>query len=307
MKLVSVLRRAYERTLLKEIRKGDIPRHVAIIMDGNRRYAYRTGRPVSEGHRIGSKTTENILHWCCELGIKTVSIYAFSTENLSRKDEEKHHLFSLIEEKLKQLLTDPLTYENELRVSVVGDVNLLPPSLVSVARKVEQATSHYDRVYLNIALAYGGRNDILSAVKSLASDVKNKKLSPDDLTEDEISSRLYANNGLIIPDVDLVIRTGGEYRMSNFLPWQANGNESAAYFCSPYWPEFGKVDFMRAIRTYQQRKLEREKSSLLRLIALAREWGIIELEDIIANHRKLLGKFVTSHISSDASESHVQP
>lgn len=279
--------RAYERMLTREVSSGLIPNHIAIIMDGNRRYARMMRKPSHEGHRKGARTTENILDWCWELGIENVSIYAFSTENFRRDKEEQSCLFELMEEEFHKLLNDKRTHERGLRVSVVGESSLIPESLRRIVRRVEDATKGYTNFRLNVAIAYGGRWEILGAVRKLAEKVKGGDIEPEEVNEEMISAHLHTESGMVIPNVDLIIRTGGELRTSNFLPWQANGNECAAYFCTPYWPEFTKVEFLRAIRTYQQRESERKKHILLRLMSLVKECGLIEMKDALHIYKRL--------------------
>ena len=294
------LKKAYERALFKEISSGKLPEHIAIIMDGNRRYARLRGKPVYEGHRNGAKTTEMVLDVCSKLGIKTLTVYAFSTENFSRSKEEREHIFMLIEEKLKELLKDKRTYEREIRVSVIGDLSLLPESLQKVAKMVEKATHNNSRLFLNIALGYGGRRDLVQMVRKLARKVETGELDVNDIDEEVVSNHLYAENGIVIPDVDLLIRTGGEQRLSNFLPWQTSGSESATYFCSPYWPEFRKIDLLRAIRTYQRREIEREEKLFMRIMSIAKEWGVMEIEEGVEIYHSILKKMRKKIISFSA-------
>lgn len=284
--------RAYERMLTREVSSGLIPNHIAIIMDGNRRYAKRQHKPAYEGHRNGARTTERILDWCWELGIKNISIYAFSTENFKRDVQEQSCLFGLMEEEFEKLLHDERTHERGLRVSVVGESSRIPQSLREMSERVERATTSYSGLNLNVAIAYGGRWEIVNAARRLAHKVKRGELEPSQVGEDTISEHLSDRSGVVIPDVDLIIRTGGELRTSNFLPWQANGNECAAYFCTPYWPEFTKVEFLRAIRTYQQRECERKKHILVRLMSLAKECGLIEVQDAARMYRCLTEKAI---------------
>jgi|Deesub1362A_J573_1020465.scaffolds.fasta_scaffold00261_16 tritrans,polycis-undecaprenyl-diphosphate synthase [geranylgeranyl-diphosphate specific] len=299
-RLLKRLREAYERVLFKEVSKGKLPEHIAIIMDGNRRYARLKGKPVYEGHKNGAKTTEMVLDTCSKLGIKALTVYAFSTENFSRSDEERKYILGLIEEKLRELLRDKRTYEMKVRVSVVGDFSLLPESLRETAKEVENATAENNRLFLNIAIGYGGRRDLVGVVKKLARKVETGELDVNDIDEEVVSSHLYAENGMVIPDVDLLIRTGGEQRLSNFLPWQTSGSESATYFCSPYWPEFRKIDLLRAIRTYQRREIEREEKLFMRVMSIAKEWGVMEIEEGIEIYHSILKKMRKKIISFSA-------
>jgi len=245
-----ILHKIYERRLMSRIKKGAIPEHIAIIMDGNRRYAKKKGLQPHEGHFFGSKKAEEVLEWCWELGVKMLTLYAFSTENFKRGEEEKRNIFSLMENELRRLLKDSRTYERGLRVRVVGKRELLPSSLLKAIEEVEKATEKHDRHYLNIAFAYGGRQEIMDAVRAILSKVKEGKIKPEEINEKLLEEHLYGEGAYT--KVDLVIRTGGEQRLSNFLPWQCVN--SIAYFCDVYWPEFRKIDLLRAIRAWQYRK-----------------------------------------------------
>jgi tritrans,polycis-undecaprenyl-diphosphate synthase [geranylgeranyl-diphosphate specific] len=243
----------YERLLKDEVMAGGSVEHVAIIQDGNRRFAERAGLPRVLGHSLGAKTTERVLDWCLELGIKHLTLYAFSTENFDRSEEEKRMLFMLLKEKFQELYSSEKVHSQRVRVRAVGRINLLPEDLQQAIRDVNEATRGYDRMYLNVALAYGGQCELVDAAKAIAQQVKAGRLKPGEVDEDLIASYLYPHEDASVPKVDLIIRTGGELRTSHFLPWQANGNECAAYFCAPFWPEFRKIDFLRAIRAAQAR------------------------------------------------------
>jgi len=227
-------------------------------MDGNRRYAGQLGKTRSYGHAMGAEVTEKVIEWCYEIGIKQLTLYAFSTENFQRSEEEVDGLFNLINEKFLKLYSDPRTHEQEIQVRVIGDRSKLPAFLNESIEKTEKATENYRKFHLNVAIAYGGRQDIIQAVRDIASCISNGKLSLEEVDENLISKHLYPAPGVSVPNVDLIIRTGGDERISNFLPWQANGSECAAYFCAPFWPEFRKIDLLRSIRVYQARKAERK-------------------------------------------------
>ncbi|HRU80359.1 MAG TPA: polyprenyl diphosphate synthase [Methanolinea sp.] len=239
----------YERILRMQCRH--IPSHIAIIQDGNRRFARTRNMPRSEGHRAGANRTEEMLSWARDLGIKHITLYSFSTENFNRDSEEVQDLFCLFKDKLSRVISDPRVHSDGIRVQVVGDRSLLPPDLQEAIARAEEATKHYDKYFLNVALAYGGRNEIVRAAQRIIGGVSRGEVSLQDITPEFVESQLH--EGQNIPPVDLIIRTGNEYRTSNFLPWLANGHESAVYFCAPYWPRFRKIDLLRAIRTYSQR------------------------------------------------------
>jgi len=243
----------YEKILKRSIGQGVPMNHVAVIQDGNRRYAREMGLPKNSGHSLGAKTTELVSDWCLELGIKHLTVYAFSTENFNRSPEEKRYLFDLIRNKLLEMSTSEKVHKNKVRVRAIGRTEMLPDCLRDAIAIADDATQGYDNLYLNVALAYGGQCELVDAARILAAQVREGAIRAEDVDEDLIGRYMYPFDGVPVPRVDLIIRTGGEYRTSNFLPWQANGNECAAYFCAPYWPEFRKIDFLRAVRTAQFR------------------------------------------------------
>lgn len=243
--------RLYESNLNSQIEKGPIPGHIGIILDGNRRWAQNHRLSVDLGHTQGADVVERLLDWCHEIGIKSITLYVLSTENLQRSAEEVAELFRLIEERLRRLLTDERIYKYRVRVKGIGKFDLLPQEMRDILDEVEKKTAGFDGHFLNIAVAYGGRTEITDSVKDIAEDVKKGVLSPDDITEETISRRLYTSH-LPNPEPDLIIRTSGEERMSGFLLWQ--GAYSELVFLDVYWPAFRKIDLMRAIRIYQRRQ-----------------------------------------------------
>ncbi len=245
-----IIYKVYEIRLLREVKSKPIPNHVAIIMDGNRRFARKRGLPPYLGHMFGSKKAEQVLEWCLELGIRNLTTYAFSTENFKRCDEEKRHLFSLIEDRLRKLARDKRIHRNRVRVRVIGRKELLPENVLSAIEEVEDVTKHYDNYRLNIAIAYGGRQELMDAIREILRKVRDGILRVEEITQRTIEEHLYSDGDYA--NVDLLIRTGGEQRLSNFLPWQSVN--SVAYFCDVYWPEFRKIDLLRAIRTWQIRR-----------------------------------------------------
>ncbi len=272
--------KGYERLLTQEIKSAQIPRHVAIIMDGNRRYARKLGQMASFGHMRGADITEKVIEWSCELGIEHLTIYAFSTENFTRSSDEKDRLFELIRLKFDEIGDDARTHERRMRVHAIGDIEKLPDMLRESIKNVELVTSGYDRFNLNVALAYGGRQEIVQAVREIAAMVEKGDIELDKIDEDTISNHLYLAGGAALPDVDLIIRTGGDERVSNFLPWQANGNECASYFCAPFWPEFRKIDFLRSIRVYQARVEERRQHATVRAAHFLKALGKAEVSEV---------------------------
>ena len=269
----------YEKLLEGEILEKPLPEHVAIIMDGNRRYAKKIGISTEEGYLYGADITEHVIEWCFDIGVKQLTIYAFSIENFCRTDEEKERLFALMRGEFEKISRDERVHRNGVRVKAIGNVNLLPDSVKEAIRKAESTTERYTKFKLFIAVAYSGRMEIVDSVRIIGNMVKRGLLSVDDIDEETISKHLYISeieNGSSASasalgaktSVDLIIRTGGEQRLSNFVPWQALGNECAAYFCAPFWPEFRRIDLLRAIRTYQEREEEKRQHALSRMLKL---------------------------------------
>jgi len=244
----------YEHLLKTRILAGNNVEHVAIIQDGNRRFARQKGLSKLLGHSLGAETSERVIDWCFELGVKHLTLYAFSTENFERDEKEKIYLFALIKKKFLELNQSKKIHANRVRVRAIGRVEMLPQDLQNEISRTEAATRDYERMYLNIALAYGGQLELVDAARAIAALIKAGKIRAKDVNEEMIAQHLYPQDGISLPKVDLIIRSGGDFRTSNFLPWQANGNECAAYFCAPCWPEFRKIDFLRAIRVAQNRR-----------------------------------------------------
>ena len=281
-----LVERAYERLLRRDI--DGTPDHVAIIQDGNRRYARERGNGAADGHREGARTTEQVLHWCQELDIEELTLYAFSTENFERPPAEREHLFDLIESKLRSFADKEEVHENEVCIRALGEVDRLPDRVREAVAYAEGRTAEYDRFRLNVALAYGGRAELLGAARDTLRAVAEGRLDPADVDAAEIGRRLYARP---VRDVDLIVRTGGDERTSNFLPWHANGNEAAVFFCAPYWPEFSKIDFLRAIRTYESREASWRHTRRERAVALVRAVAgssLVETRDVVGRLREQL-------------------
>jgi tritrans,polycis-undecaprenyl-diphosphate synthase [geranylgeranyl-diphosphate specific] len=249
VRLRSLVEPLYERFL--ELQCSSVPRHIAIIQDGNRRYARELGADTSVGHRAGADTTERLLDWACDLGVEHITLYSFSTENFNRDEGEIEELFALFREKFLEIVRDERVHRDRIRVRMVGDRSLLPRDLLDAIETAEASTIHYTRFHLNIAIAYGGRNEIVNAARRILADSSAGRIRPEEITPALVEESIAEGDDL--PPVDLIIRTGNEYRTSNFLPWQANGNKCAVYFCAPYWPRFRKIDLLRALRVYQGR------------------------------------------------------
>ena len=243
--------KVYEGRLKAQVEGDEIPGHVGIILDGNRRWAQIQGISNGLGHEEGANRAEELLDWCHDLGIKTVTLYVLSTENLDRTPKELAALFRLIEARLNRLLSDARISKYKVNVRAIGHLDLLPQSTVDLLRAIERKTEGYSDHYLNIAVAYGGRAEITDVVRSVAQDVKSGKLSPEAITEDTVSRRLYTAY-LPNQEPDLIIRTSGEERTSGFLLWQ--GAYSELVFVDVFWPAFRYIDLLRAIRTYQKRR-----------------------------------------------------
>lgn len=268
------VRHLYERLLEREV--SGVPTHVAVIQDGNRRYAREQGEPKTDGHRAGADTTERVLEWCADLGVEELTLYAFSTENFDRPQDEREALFDLIAEKLRAFADRPEVHERDVRIRAIGETERLPERVRAAIDYAEEQTAAYDNLHLNVALAYGGRAELLGVARDVAREAATGSCSPEDVTVSEIESRLTAGPTRA---VDLIIRTGGDERTSNFLPWHANGNEAAVYFCTPYWPEFSRIDFLRAIRTYESRQESWRRTRAQRAAALVRVASDFELDD----------------------------
>ena len=238
----------YESKLEKEVKQGHIPNHVALIMDGNRRYAEETHTDTKQGHLKGRDKLEEVLEWCMDLGVKVLTMYAFSTENFSRKEDEVEFLMDLLEKSLMSFADDKRIHENRVKLKVIGDMSMIPVKVADAVKYAENRTSGYSDFHLNMAIAYSGRQEIKDAIKGIARKVKAGELDIDEIDESVISRHMYYPG---LPDPDLVLRTSGELRVSNFLLWQLAYSE--LYFSDVYWPGFRKTDFLRAIRSYQQR------------------------------------------------------
>ena len=245
----NILYRIYEWYIMRGLKPDKMPKHVAIIMDGNRRYSKLQGNmDVVKGHEIGVDTLEKVLDWSIELGIEIITVYAFSTENFNRPQHEVEGLMKLFVKNFKRLVDHKKIHKNEVKVKVVGRTELIPESVREAIKEAEDATAHYDKRLFNIAIGYDGRLEIIDSFKKIIADVQAGKITIDDVDEDLVSKNLYTGG---LDDPNLIIRTSGEERLSGFLLWQSSYSE--LYFCETLWPELRKVDFIRAIRSYQAR------------------------------------------------------
>ena len=223
-----------------------LPVHIAIIMDGNRRWARNNNLDVRLGHKKGAETLENIVKYCNKIGIKYLTVYAFSTENWKRSKEEVGALMLLLQKYLEDFAKRADT-EN-IKIQILGDRENLPNGLAKGIEKVEERTKNNTGLTFNVAFNYGGRDEIVKAVKNIALNVKNENINIDDITEELISNNLFTKN---MPDPDLMIRTSGEIRTSNFLPWQLVYSEF--YFTDKLWPDFTSKDLDEAIEEFNRR------------------------------------------------------
>ena len=229
-----------------EFDKENMPKHIAIIMDGNRRWAKQRGKNASFGHKEGAKTLEKIVRYANKIGLEYITVYAFSTENWKRAEDEVSALMMLLQNYLDDYSKRADT-EN-IKVKILGDITALSNSMQKSIIKCMERTKNNTGVTFNIALNYGGRDEIIKAVKKIANDVKIGKVNPDDINEEMISNNLYTAG---MPDPDLLIRTSGELRLSNFLPWQVVYSEFL--FIDKNWPDFDESDLDNAIIEYQKR------------------------------------------------------
>jgi short-chain Z-isoprenyl diphosphate synthase len=243
----------YERRLLNQLKQKPTPRHIGIILDGNRRHARKRGvSDPCEIYQRGAEKLDDILDWCAELRIPAVTLWVFSTENLKRSQAEVSGILSAIEAKVTALAHDPSMHQKHVRIQAIGRLDLLPESVIAAIRAAEAATAQYNLMTLTIAVGYGGREEIADAVRSFVKMQALQGASLSDvierITPEAIACHLYAAD---LPDPDLIIRTSGEIRLSGFLLWQSVHSEF--YFTDALWPAFRKIDFLRAIRAYQAR------------------------------------------------------
>jgi len=241
----------YERYLWNQVKDKPIPEHIGFILDGNRRWANMLDMPSLRGHRYGVDKVDELLDWCIEAKVKTITLYAFSTENFQRPAAEVAELMRLFDEKLKSIASDERIHRNKVHVRVIGRLKLLPESTQKLAAAAEERTRGYDRHFLNIAMAYGGRAEMVDATRRIAREAIAGTIDVDKIDEAMIAERLYTAH-LPKQEPDLIIRTSGEERTSGFLLWQ--GAYSELCFSDVFWPEFRRIDLWRAIRTYQNRK-----------------------------------------------------
>lgn len=239
---------AYEQRLSQELEPGELPCHVGVMLDGNRRWARERGSDTAEGHRAGADNIEPFLGWCEELGIEVVTLWMLSTDNLKRPAAELEPLLAIIEKAVCDLAAT-----GRWRLHLVGALGLLPPASRAVLEDAVRQTAEVDGLLVNVAISYGGRQEISDAVAALLTEWQEQGLdlaqAAAAMSPDAIGEHLYTKGQ---PDPDLVIRTSGEQRLGGFLLWQSEKSEF--YFCEAYWPDFRRVDFLRALRAYAERE-----------------------------------------------------
>ena len=239
---------AYEARMLKALPKDRLPAHIGVMLDGNRRWARTVGQSTAQGHRAGAANIEPLLEWCDEVGVEVVTLWLLSTDNLNRPAPELEALLTIITDAI-----ETLAEQQRWRLHAVGALDLLPAPIAIRIKEAVQSTIDVDGMLVNIAVPYGGRREIADAVRSLLHEHAERGTSLEELAEvidvEHIAEHLYTKGQR---DPDLVIRTSGEQRLGGFLLWQSA--QSEFYFCEAYWPDFRKVDFLRAIRAYTQRE-----------------------------------------------------
>ncbi len=222
--------------------------HVAVIPDGNRRAAKRLMLQPWKGHEWGTKKFEDIVDWCREVGVRKLTVYAFSLKNFeSRPKEEINFLFDLFRKEYAQLQNDPRIHEHQIKIQFIGRLELFPKDMQEIMKELMEKTRHYDQYHVTIAMAYDGRAELVDTMKKIAKQVKDGTLQVEDINEEVIADNLYLKD-----DVDLVIRTSGEKRTSSFLPWQADYAELS--FIQDYWPDLTKEEFLACIQEFKQRE-----------------------------------------------------
>jgi short-chain Z-isoprenyl diphosphate synthase len=251
--LKKLLYRLYERRLLAEVLRYSLPKHLGLIQDGHRRYAREAGLSNLTGYALGAAKAEEVLAWCAELRIPLVTLWWLSTENFCRHPDEVGAVLDVIETKMGEWVTTGWMEQLGIRIRPIGELELLPVSTLEALRKAEASTRHHTQMLLNVGVGYSGRQEIVDAVKGYLQERFELRKSPqeilDGLSPDAVEKYLYTYD---CPDPDLIIRTSGEVRLSGFMLWQSAYSEY--YFCDAYWPAFRKLDFLRAIRSYQQRQ-----------------------------------------------------
>ncbi len=223
------------------------PKKIAIILDGNRRYAKKLGLNVLKGHEFGLRKLEDLFKWCQELGIKEITLYTFSTENFNRAKKEIDYLFSLFKSEIDKIRKEKGIFKEGIRFNFIGRLDMFPKAMKQSMLEIMEKTKKYNKLVVNFAMAYGGRQEIVDAVKKIAKEVEKGRIKPESINEGIITTNLYLQS-----EPDLVIRPGGEKRISNFLIWQSSYSELT--FLDKLWPEFTKDDLIEGIEEFKKRE-----------------------------------------------------
>jgi tritrans,polycis-undecaprenyl-diphosphate synthase [geranylgeranyl-diphosphate specific] len=250
MNITGPVYRLYEYWLHRQLNKENAPRHVGIILDGNRRYAREHGLEQPWfGHYKGAQKVMEVLRILWEAGVKICTLYAFSSENFSRSEEEIHEIMQIALNKFGEVVGNPDVHRHRVRIKAIGRLDLLPENVQKAISMAEAETADYTDHILNVAISYTGRAEIVDAIRTIGKKIKSGELAPETITEEVISNHLYTTG---VPDPDLIIRTSGEERLSGFLLWQSAYSE--LYFAQIYWPAVRRIDIWRALRSYECRE-----------------------------------------------------
>ncbi|BCU70513.1 polyprenyl diphosphate synthase [Stygiolobus caldivivus] len=248
--ILSPIYKIYEHILWEEIKKGPFPQHVGIIPDGNRRWARSNSLSIRDAYENGYKKLREVLIWLLDMGVKNITVFALSTENCDKRTNmELSTIFKYIKAGLEELLDGDIIYKYEVKVRAIGKLEKIPQEVMDLINELGKRTENYNKRRLTLAICYGGRQEILDAVRKILDDNRLGKISSDQINEETFKKYLYDSE---LDDIDLVIRSSGEIRISNFLLWHIAYSE--LFFVEAYWPDFRKIDLWRAIRSYQRRK-----------------------------------------------------
>ncbi|MFH1440040.1 MAG: polyprenyl diphosphate synthase [Candidatus Woesearchaeota archaeon] len=221
--------------------------HIAVVMDGNRRFAKKQSLLLGKGHESGAKKLEKVIDWCLEIGLKELTLYTFSMQNFNRDKKEVDDLFRLFRKHFNKLKDDKRIFKNRIRIKVIGRKHLFPEDMQKSIAEIEELTKKHDNLTINFAMAYGGREEIVDAARLIAEEVKYNDISIEEIDEKMFAEKLYLKS-----DPDIVIRTGGDHRTSNFLPWQTVYSEW--FFVNNLWPELSKKEFMDIADMFNKRE-----------------------------------------------------
>jgi tritrans,polycis-undecaprenyl-diphosphate synthase [geranylgeranyl-diphosphate specific] len=227
--------------------KNEVPRHIGIILDGNRRFAKKLVQKPWMGHEWGAKKVEKLFDWCREVGVREMTLYTFSMQNFNRPKEEFNHLMRIFSQVFSDAKNNEAVHKNRIRIRFLGRIHLFPSDVHAKMTELMEATKEYDSYTINFAMAYGGREEIVDAVKKIGRLIEEGKITDTEVSEELISKNLYNDS-----QPDLIIRTGGDHRTSNFLVWQSSYSEW--FFLEKTWPEFEKDDLLQCIAEFQQRE-----------------------------------------------------